>query len=183
MRKAGIIVGVAILMLAIIILGVTKRMEQGKAGNKVVVTERTPVVVPVEQPKEQPKERPKERPKETVEEEEKEDTKHEVDKRVGRVEEMTVEKLPEHSGTREEVGVIAAKRLLVVEEQGEGANKGLVYVLDILTATNKKVPIYVTEKGYEYNQVGDRVKMKYRLYKGEYSLVESVETIEKANGL
>lgn len=190
MKKAGIIIGVLIILLAVGIFAISKNIEKGKSTKgtssnkqtqvtKVPITETplptattipepTEIVTP--EPTVEPTVEPKVEPTE-------------VPKQTSAVLSFTEEELGAPSKEREEIVVISAKRVLLVDEQyGTSQGKMLTYCFDVLTPDNKKLILFVTDVVYDSFNIGDKLKVVYKVFindaGAEFPIVSSVSSVE-----
>lgn len=173
MKKAGIIIGILVILIAIILFGVSQIIEKkniekvnklpdievNTGKNQENVSNETPSVT------------------EKVVEVEKI-----VEKTISAVSTINKNTLDKAIIEKEEVVVIADKRLLLLDENyGEKHGKMLSYCFDVLTSDNTKLVLFMTAKSYDSYKIGDKLLVKYEIYKNindvSFPVVLSVSAI------
>lgn len=191
MKKAGIIIGVVFIIVAIIILVV---------GNKITMkTDEEVTNTPIEQElveneEKETKDENKTENKEEVEVDKpiveqniqpvvKEVVTQVVDKDNTSVKTINANALNNPSETKEVIAVISNKRILLIDEQVDAMDrKMLTYVFDVMTPDNSKMVVFVTKSVYDSYNVNDRLKVNFVTYKNdvgvEFPLVNYVSSVE-----
>lgn len=195
MKKAGIIIGVVFIIVAVIILVI---------GNKITMKTDEEVTNPsIEQElveneekeeKEEKKEQKKSENKEDAEVDKpiveqniqpvvKEVVTQVVDKDNTSVKTINANALNNPSETKEVIAVISNKRILLIDEQVDAIDrKMLTYVFDVMTPDNSKMVVFVTKSVYDSYNVNDRLKVNFVTYKNdvgvEFPLVNYVSSVE-----
>lgn len=163
MKKAGIIIGVLVIIVAVVLFGLSQVIEKKNAEKLTNV----PNVKVTDNVKQENKEEPKVTQTPVV-----------VEKPVEKIVEKVVEKTISEVSTinkstlgapyleKEEIVVIAGKRLLLIDEKYDSKeSKMLTYCFDVLTPDNAKLVLFMTEKSYDSYNVGDKLMVKYNVYK------------------
>jgi hypothetical protein len=160
MKRAGIIVGVFLLILAIGIFFIVNR-EPKKANE--ISEEKTVTEEPVEE--KTPIKKEKEEPKVIVEEKIVEvEVEKEVEVKVSEIKEIDENKL-ETPTRKEEIVFLSKKRLLLLDEAPkENHSKNLAYNFILVTSDNKEIKLFVTGVVYEQFEIGDKLKIEYDLF-------------------
>lgn len=171
MKKAGIIIGVVVVLIAVALFGISQVIEN---KNAVKLNNPSEVINEVDvnndkEHKNQNDNKSKEpqvvkpvesvRPLETV-------TEKTVEKTVSAVSTINKNTLGEVFLEKEEIVVISAKRLVLVDEEyGSKSGKMLTYCFDVLTNDNTKLVLFMTAKSYENYNIGDKLMVRYDIYK------------------
>lgn len=84
--------------------------------------------------------------------------------------------------TRSEVMVVAKKKLVLMDSNfGEDTDKQLVYAVDLLYG-DKTMTLYLNGVAYKSLKVGDKLKVDYSIYKNdkgvEFPIINSVEQVQ-----
>lgn len=190
-KKAGIVVGIVIIVLAITIYVIAVKVGGGtdQAPEKDIRTEQKDITsVENEQPKvekqqvvvQEPKEEVQVEPKKEVVVVEKEvPVKEEKGKqqttagdgisstKVGgsTFQDISSDSLGEPVTTKTEIMVVSAKRIQLMDgKYGTDEDKQLVYVADLLGG-KETYHLYLNGSAYKGVKVGDKLKVKYSIYK------------------
>jgi hypothetical protein len=192
MRKAGIILGVVFIIVAIVVLVIGNRVTMNKGD----VSE-NPVVEQEEIKREEKKDNiadDNEKVEETEDENKpvieqnlqpvvKEVVTQVIDKDNTSVKTINSTALGDSSEIKEVISVISNKRILLIDEQVDAKDrKMLTYVFDVMTPDNSKMVVFVTKSVYDSFNVNDRLKVNYVTYKNdigvEFPLVNFVASVE-----
>lgn len=170
MKKAGIIVGLFIIVVATLICVIafrnTDEVEQVPNQNSqqnYEVENNTEVLNNQEQIEEQPIQQ---QPivQETV-------VEKIVTKEVSGVKTISEGSLGEPVSEKEVIVYIANKRILLVDENTESTNpKMLTYCFDVLTPENESLILFVTNSVYTQYNVNDKLMVKYQMYQNDKGL-------------
>lgn len=195
MKKAGIIIGVVFIIVAIIILVVGNKITM-KTDEEVTNTSIEQKLVENEEKeiKDENKTENKTENKEEVEVDKpiveqniqpvvKEVVTQVVDKDNTSVKTINANALNNPSETKEVIAVISNKRILLIDEQVDAMDrKMLTYVFDVMTPDNSKMVVFVTKSVYDSYNVNDRLKVNFVTYKNdvgvEFPLVNYVSSVE-----
>lgn len=192
MRKAGIILGIVFIIVAIVVLIIGNKVTMDK-GN---VSENP--VVEQEEIKNEDKKGNITDDNEKIEEKEEENkpvleqnlqpvvkevVTQVIDKDNTSVKTINSTALGDSSEIKEVISVISNKRILLIDEQIDAKDrKMLTYVFDVMTPDNSKMVVFVTKSVYDTFNVNDRLKVNYVTYKNdigvEFPLVNFVSAVE-----
>jgi hypothetical protein len=192
MRKAGIILGIVFIIVAIVVLIIGNKVTRDK-GN---VSENP--VVEQEEIKNEDKKGNITDDDEKIEEKEEENkpvleqnlqpavkevVTQVIDKDNTSVKTINSTALGDSSEIKEVISVISNKRILLIDEQIDAKDrKMLTYVFDVMTPDNSKMVVFVTKSVYDTFNVNDRLKVNYVTYKNdigvEFPLVNFVSAVE-----
>lgn len=179
MKKAGLVIGIAVILLAVILFGVSQFIEKKNVEkiNKQVETnqdiEQEPIVENI--------------PNNTVADEPKiieKTIEKTVERTISGVSTINKNTLGDVYLEKEEVVVIADKRLILIDESyGEKSGKMLSYCFDVLTTDNTKLILFMTAKAYDSYKIGDKLMVRYDIYKNvndiKFPVVLSVSPISE----
>lgn len=190
MKKAGIVLGVFFIIIAIV-LCIFGMKFINKEPNSNEVVENTEVQTPVENNQQdvstevsntQPIETPVVETQTPVVSET-QIVEKVVTKEVSGV--MTIDEsgLGEPIATKEVIVHITNKRIMMIDEDTDSTNpKMLTYCFDVLTPENMKLTLFVTNVVYTQYNVGDMLKVNYQLYENnkgiQFPLVLNVMNVQ-----
>lgn len=167
MKKAGIIVGCVIIVLAIAIWWVANMITSSGGSKKVTKPTPTPqpsVVVVSPSPTVSSEPVASKEPVIVVEPERVEDVKPVIESHTTSITEIDETTLGANV-LRKEVGVIASKKLLLISNEINGVwTNQLQYVVEVLNTNSEKISLYLTESAYTSLEVGDKVLLSYKVF-------------------
>lgn len=193
-KKAGIIVGVVIIVVALALNFFFNRDKEPKDGvadngtidniNQIPTQQESiqqPVVQePVEQPK---KEQPTKNsnPKESSDL----DISKPTDTKTTGTQVLTVDEgqLGEAIRTETEIVILSKKRVILLDSNTNSTSgMQIVYSLDLITSNNISLSHMVSGGTYEAFEVGDKLKLTYSVYKNvngvDFYAIDSLEQVE-----
>lgn len=167
MKRAGILVGGMIILLAIVLLVIGNMVEKRnveKITNQNQTTEVVTEVLSTEQTTEQTTE--------VVVEVTTESTTEYVEKETTKISEIDESSLKDLKViNKEEIAVISSKKLILLDTGVDSdIDKMLVYCFDLLTPGNLELNLYVTKTTYDSFNVGDKLTVNYDLYENNNGL-------------
>lgn len=157
MKKAGVVVGLTLILLAGVLFWVTSQMEKDdRAGEK--RSSPAPSFV-VEEPKET----------KTVDVKPSADSSQDNRQESGKTfMEFAEEELGEPKATYTEIMVVSKKKVVLLDGSvGTKENKQLVYSVDLLGNNTNSFSLYLNKSAYDALKVGDKLKVEYLIYEND----------------
>ncbi len=192
MRKAGIILGIVFIIVAIVVLIIGNKvtMDKGNVSENPVVEQeeiknedKKGNITDDNEKKEEKEEENKPVLEQNLQPVVKEVVTQVIDKDNTSVKTINSTALGDSSEIKEVISVISNKRILLIDEQIDAKDrKMLTYVFDVMTPDNSKMVVFVTKSVYDTFNVNDRLKVNYVTYKNdigvEFPLVNFVSAVE-----
>lgn len=192
MRKAGIILGIVFIIVAIVVLIIGNKvtMDKGNVSENPVVEQeeiknedKKGNITDDDEKIEEKEEENKPVLEQNLQPAVKEVVTQVIDKDNTSVKTINSTALGDSSEIKEVISVISNKRILLIDEQIDAKDrKMLTYVFDVMTPDNSKMVVFVTKSVYDTFNVNDRLKVNYVTYKNdigvEFPLVNFVSAVE-----
>lgn len=158
MKKAGIVVGLTLILLAGVLFWVTSQIEkkEGRAGEK--QSSPAPSFI-AESPKETREVNVK------LSEDSGQDNRQESGKTFM---EFVEEELGKPKASYTEIMVVSKKKVVLFDGSvGTKENKQLVYSVDLLGNNMNSFSLYLNKSAYDMLKVGDKLKVEYVIYEND----------------